>query len=327
MKNGRLVIHLLILGMGLKANAQIDTTRVKVDSMLTQSDTAIVQKDTSYWKIGGMNALTSSQISLINWAAGGENSISFLPSLGLFADYRRRRHSWENSVNLAYGFIRQGAAAFTKADDNLGAVTKYGYQISNGNTQWYFSGLLDFRTQFNRGMSTSKPDSVISRFMAPAYAVIGLGIDFKPNEAWSLNYVPATGKFTLVSDNQLANNGAYGVMPGQNVRIELGSFLKLEFEKEILTNVVMKSRVELFTNYVKNLGNVDVSWQNTITMKVNKWITVNHFSHLIYDDDVKMEIDVDSDGQIDKLKSIVQYKSVLGVGISIRFGARRDKTK
>ncbi len=293
---------------------------------VAQADSTVVKADTSYWKTGGLSSLTFSQVSLKNWAAGGQNSVSINGYIGLFADLKKERQTWENSLDFAYGLVKQGNVDFTKSDDKLNLVTKYGHQISVGNERWFFSGLADFKTQFANGFATAAQDSVISRFMSPGYLVLGLGVDYKPSKVLSINYVPLTGKFTFVMDDVLSAVGAYGVDPGSKARAELGSFLRVKYKDEIIKNVKLDSRLELFTNYIQDFGNIDVNWQNGVVFKVNGWLTTNFFTQLLYDDDIKIEVDTNEDGITDEIGPRVQFKSVLGVGLTFTFGdERKDK--
>ncbi len=72
----------------------------------------------------------------------------------------------------------------------------------------------------------------------------------------------------------------YGVDPGNKMRAELGSYLRITYKDEIFTNVNLDSRLELFANYLENFGNIDVNWQNGLVMKINKLLTANFFSDL-----------------------------------------------
>lgn len=293
--------------------------------VLAQTDSTLVKSDTSNWIAGGLSSLTFSQVSLTNWASGGQNSISINGYIGLFADLLDERQTWENSLDFAYGLVKQGEVNFIKSDDKLNFVTKYGYQIDNNNQKWFFSVILDFKTQFTSGFATIEQDSVISRFLAPGYLVMGLGMDYKPSKVLSINYVPLTGKYTFVMDDQLSAFGAYGVDPGSKVRAELGSFFRVKYKDEIIKNVKVDSRLELFTNYLEDFGNIDVNWQNGIVFKVNGWLTTNLFTQLIYDDDIKIEVDNNEDGIIDETGPRVQFKSVLGVGLTFVVGDERKK--
>lgn len=307
---------------------KITTMKLKFTSLilLLSVFSVMAQKsDTTYWTKGGLNSLTFSQVSLTNWAAGGQSSVAVNGSAALYGDYKKGRMTWENSLNIAYGVIQQGEADFTKSDDLLNFVTKYGHQIKKGDTRWFFSGLLDFRTQFTKGYATAEQDTAISTFLAPGYLLVGAGIDFKPSAKLSINYVPVTGKFTFVTDEKLSKAGAYGVDPGKKSRAELGSYLRFVFKDEILTNVNLESRLELFSNYVENFGNIDVNWQNGLVMKVNKFLTANFFTQLLYDDDIDIEIDNNNDGIIDEKGPRVQFKSVLGIGLAWNIGDSKSK--
>jgi hypothetical protein len=281
--------------------------------------------DTTYWIKGGLSSLSFSQVSLDNWAAGGDDNISVTSFFSVFADYRKDRHRWQSTLDLGFGVIKQGELEFRKSDDKINLVTKYGYQVSKESKRWFFSALLDFRTQFTRGFDAGRPDSVISRFMAPGYLTIGTGIEYAPNNALSFSYQPVTGKFTFVTDDKLASFGAYGVKPGVNSRAELGSFFRAVYKKEAFKNVNVDSRLELFTNYSTRFGNLDVNWQNAIVMKVNKYLSTNIFTQLIYDEDIKLPVDTTGDGVADSAQAKVQFKSVLGVGLVYQFGATRPK--
>lgn len=271
------------------------------------------KSDSTYWKKGGFGSITFSRIALKNWAGGGQSSVSINGVANFFADYARDRATWQNSLDLGYGLIRQGNNGnLIKSDDKINLVSKFGYKIKKENQRWFYSGILDFRTQFNEGLAvdpvSGRRNVVISDIFAPAYLTIGLGIDYKPSPAWSFNYVPLTGKFTFVNDQTLADIGAFGVPDGSNARGEFGSFFRATYVKDIVKNVNLDSRIELFTNYVTDFPTVDVSWQNSIVMKVNEFLTANFFYQLIYDKDID---------------TVAQQKSVFGVGLSKSFGAKR----
>ena len=109
-----------------------------VITLRAQEDTTIVQSDSSYWKIGGNTALTFSQVTLTNWAAGGQNSIAINSNFGIFANRVKDRGKWENSMDLAYGIINQEeSSGFSKSDDLINIVTKYSYRIKSESGKWF----------------------------------------------------------------------------------------------------------------------------------------------------------------------------------------------
>jgi hypothetical protein len=288
------------------------------------------EADTSYWKVGGIASFTFSQVSLTNWAAGGDNSVSLTGYYDMFFNHTKGNTKFDNSIILGYGLVRQGAASFNKTDDRVNLISQINQKI-NGD-KLFFTGLVDFRTQMDQGLNSE--GKVISKFMSPGYLMVATGINFIPSDKFSLTYAPLTGKFTFVMDQDLANEGAFGVHGamidangvitevGQNSRAELGSFLKLTFKDEIFKNVTMQSRVELFANYLGNFGNVDVNLENVITMKVNDWLTVNWILQMLYDDDINIDVYDDADMLVGSGPR-TQFKSVFGVGLAYKFGAKK----
>lgn len=288
------------------------------------------KKDTTYWNIGGISTLMFTQVSLTNWVAGGDNSLSLAGNFNMFANYAKGNAKWENNLVLGYGLIRQGDTPFRKTDDRINLITQYGLRISEEKLFW--SSMLDFRTQFDVGLSGD--GTVISRFMAPGYMVVASGLNWKPSSHFSLTYAPVTGKFTFVTDQDLANAGAFGVEAailgangniitlGKKSRSELGSFVKMHFRKEIFTNVTMESRAELFSNYMQDFGNVDINLENAITMKVNDWLTVNWIIQLLYDDDINID-QFDANNVLVGSGPRTQFKSLFGVGLGYKFGAKK----
>ena len=196
-----------------------------------------------------------------------------------------------------------------KTDDKIELFSKYGREFSKN---LYISSLLDFKTQMTPGYNYPNDSLIISDFMSPAYLYLAAGIDYKPFDFLTAFISPITGKFTFVYNQSLANNGAFGVEPaiydehgnllkkGKNSRSEIGGYIRLAFDKEILTNVTLKSKIDLFSNYLYKPQNIDIDWELLISMKINKYITVSISTRLIYDDDVMIEIDSNNDGIVDK---------------------------
>ena len=75
----------------------------------------------------------------------------------------------------------------------------------------------------------------------------------------------------------------------------------------------------MFSNYLDKPQNIDVSWETLIVMKVNKYLTVNLNTHLLYDDNVRIPIDKNNDGITDSSGARIQFKEIFGVGFSYKF--------
>lgn len=280
------------------------------------------------WKNGGFIALNISQVGLTNWAGGGQSSIALNGMVSLFANLKIGNSTWDNSIDLGYGILRQGRIAelgdgvFVKTDDKIDLVSKYGKKASE---KWYYAGLINFNTQSTPGYSYPNDSVAISRFMAPAYLLGAIGMDYKPNPAFTAFISPFTMKATFVNDDSLAYAGAYGVEkatfddlgnvidPGKKFRMEYGGYVRLSYKKTFMENITITSKLSLFSNYANNPQNIDINWENLLELKVNKFISATVSTHLIYDDDIDIK---DIDGNTGPR---TQFKEVIGVGFAYKF--------
>jgi hypothetical protein len=280
------------------------------------------------WKKGGIAGVNLSQTSFTNWSAGGQNSIAANALFSVFANRIGRDYNWDNSLDLGYGVLSQGKGnenRLVKTDDKIEATSKYGRRAF-GN--WFYAGLINFKTQFAPGYNYPNDSVVISNFMAPGYLLGAVGLDYKPNPAFSLFISPLTGKLTFVMNQRLANAGAFGVepavtdstgkviTPGENIRKEIGGYIRAQYQKEIIKNVLLNTRVDLFSNYLDNPGNIDVNWNTVLALKVNEFIAATISTELIYDDDVEIAVDKNDDGVPERVGPRIQFKEVLAVGFN-----------
>jgi hypothetical protein len=272
--------------------------------------------DTSYWKFGGLGSLSFSQVSLTNWAAGGENSFSGNILANGTANYNKGKSSWETLLILGYGLMKQGDQGMKKTDDRIDFSSKYGMKASE---HWYYTAMLRFYTQFTDGYNYPNDSVPISRFMAPGYLNLSIGMDYKPSENFNVYFGPISGKVTYVLDDTLSHYGAFGVNPDKKKRYEFGGIIKSMYTREIMKNVVFLTRLDLFSNYLKHPEKVDVNWEVLLNMKINKYFSASLNTILVWDDDIKFAL-LDSAGiPTGEKKSKVQFKEVFGIGLSYTF--------
>ncbi len=209
------------------------------------------------WKKGTTTFINLSQVSLTNWAAGGKNSVSVNGLFNGFANLTKGKLNWDNSLDIGYGLIKQADEDLMKTDDKIDLISKLGYKAF---TKWNYAALFNFRTQMDKGYDYTT-DEVISRFLAPAYILIALGLDYKPNAYFSAFIAPVTGKITIVNDQALADSGAFGVEPGEKLRSEFGGYVRMAYQRDIFKNVGFGTKIDLFSNYLNNPEKVDVNWE------------------------------------------------------------------
>ena len=241
------------------------------------------------WKTGGVLGATFSQVSLTNWEAGGLSSIAGNGVIGLFANMKKGKNSWDNTLDLGYGLLKNDGGDAVKSDDRIDLASKYGREAWS--PTWNYSALLNFRTQFNDGFAINSDStgatsqSLISDILAPAYVLASLGLDHKPNDNLSIFISPLTAKS------------------------EFGGYLKFAYQKQLMENVSFTTKADFFSNYEAPTF-IDINWDALLGLKVNEYISTSLGISTIYDHDITI---TDADGSSGPR---TQIKQLLGVGFS-----------
>nr|WP_291962921.1 DUF3078 domain-containing protein [Maribacter sp.] len=286
----------------------------------------------SFWETENSFGINISEVAFVNWNAGGDNAISGLGFLKFARKYKFNNFQWDNKLELRYGLNAQEGRKLRKTEDVIRLSSNLGFKKDN-DSRWFYSVQLNFNTQFSNGYKYPDRDTPISRFMAPGYLLFGAGTSYiTKDEKFNLYLSPLTQKSTFVLDQDLADNGAFGVQeaildadgnvitPGENHLLELGILITNNFNYTIADNIEMKSRLNLYTDYIKSFGNVDIDWELTLNMKVNKFISTSLGTQMIYDDDILFDVVKNDNGTIvNPGVPKIQFKQVLGVGILYGF--------
>jgi hypothetical protein len=283
----------------------------------------------SYWSKENKVGLDISQITFVNWNAGGNNSISGLIKGQFIRTYTRENIHWKNELIMRYGINKQESQEVRKTDDQFAFNSTFGYKrdtISN----WYYAGKFNFNTQFANGYAYPNIDLAISRPFAPAYTFLGIGAEYSRKDL-NLNFYlsPLTQKTTMVFDQRLADQGAFGVEKaiydefgnlvkrGKNIRNETGILVSSQWKREIFENINFENRIALYTDYINNFGNIDVDWQLQLDLTVNQYVKANIRTHLVYDDDIKSK---EEEGGVQVIRGPkIQLKQLLGLGVVYQF--------
>lgn len=277
------------------------------------------------WDAGGIINLAFSQVSLTNWAAGGQNTIGMVAIVSLHANYKKNKISWLNSVDLDYGFQKIDQEDLQKSTDKIEATSNLGYTVFDHTLAGI---LLNFKSQFSPGYQYPQNDSILlSKFMAPGYATIAAGLTYKPNKSLSIFLSPATLKYTFVENQALADAGDFGVTPavydtaghlishGKELLLQAGAYFKGDYSATVCKGVTLTTDLELFSNYIKDPQDIVIDWTNLIQLKVNKFLSVTINTELIYDQNVLVPIYNSNQIVIGKGPR-TQFKEVSGVGLA-----------
>lgn len=277
------------------------------------------------WTHKGNIGINLGQSSYTNWAAGGQNSLTALGAFNYEIHYLKNKFKWDNTLNMSLGYC---VYSFKKKPIKTDDMIEFSSLATlKATKQLNYGAELAFRSQFAKGFDYAKDSThYISKFLAPGYLTLGLGIEWVPNKYFSLYFAPVTGRITFVNDQHLAEVGAYGVepgyfnpndstewIPGKKIRYEFGARAVAKFQYPIAKNIDFNTKLELFSNYLDHPERIDVDWQNMLVLKVNDWLSANLSTHLIYDYDIPFY----DEAGIRIKGSKVQFKEVLAIGFMV----------
>ncbi len=273
------------------------------------------------WKKGGFGAVNFNQMGFTNWAAGGINALSVTTLGNVYANYAKDKIVWNNNLDVAYGMIQNKGQELRKNEDKIDFLTKFGHTSPVKNVN--YAVLANFKSQFAPSHTYDAQNvksPMISTFLAPAFILASIGIDFKPKPYFSVYLSPATGKFTIVNVNDNSIKTAFAVDTMKRVRKEFGALMNIFFQKNIHKNVNLLSRLSLFNNYTDsnkpNRKNIDVNFESMINARINRFITASLFINAIYDNDIQISLD---ENDLTKVGPRLQFKEVFGIGLSYKF--------
>ncbi len=304
---------------------QLKSSKADLDKKIETLESELnALKPVKKWKFGAFGALNFNQAAFVNWAPGGTNSFSISIVGNAFANYKYKKWSWDNSFDAAWGILYSNKK-LRKSEDRLELFSKAGFELRK---DLNISAMMRFNSYFSATYNYSSQNGIYpltSYFAAPAYLFLSLGIDYKPTKYFSLYLSPATGKFTFVQPDPNINRVSYGLDSNAVYRAEYGAFLSATLNKDIIKNVNLWTRIDLYNNFTDkdkpNRKNIDVDWQLRLNMKISKFFAASLFTQLIYDQNTAILVN-QPDGSTKSVNSKVQFRENLGVGISYKFTSK-----
>lgn len=299
------------------------------------------------WKCTGILTLNASATGLWNWAAGGNNNATGIAAANITLLYQKNALSWESNLDTEIGMTYLDATDYhplRKSNDKLNFTTKFGWEF---HSQLFLTALASFKSQYARGYNYGDNFMTpVSSFLSPSYTEISVGIDYKPNDIFSLYVSPIAGKISTCTKDSLPNYGTltgtksalrpiYGIDPDKKFRAELGLSGKFSINYCRIENLKIISTVSVFTPYTWNtikdeegnivkidgkklladrhFGNFDVDWDTSISYQFLKVLNVSLNTQLKYYPGVKI---TNKEGVAAER---VQFKGVIGLGIGYSF--------
>lgn len=320
------VVFLLAMSQLSVAQVDLKGLRAKPDSNIVEKPQAPVTNlqevmvpipkldlEVNYWKHWTKFGVNMNQASFSeNWSAGGVNSIA----IGLLgwhkSEYNKNNFQYVTEIDLRYGKIKNKDQLAKKNNDRIFWDNKIAYKLSPA---WalYFS--VTFESQFDLGYTYRTEDGVEriyeynTSFMGPGYFTESFGLEYKPDNTFSLRLGTGTARQTLVLDDRVKpltideyalrypeNNPItkdqekFGLHPGENFKNDLAFQITANLDRNLSKNLNIKSRYNLFADY-KELSDPDHRLDATLTAKVTNLVNVSLTGIMVYnsDEDVKVQ--------------------------------------
>lgn len=286
---------LLLCVAFLASTAFIQAQTTEKDLLKKTEDAAKIIADTTGngWSKKGTLTFLFNQASFSNWVAGGESSLSGTLGLNYEFHYKSDKTTWDNRILANYGIMQTKNADFEKkTDDRFEYNSIYGKKAFG---EWYFSFILNFKTQFTTGYIYDKDVNGVetrtenTEFFSPAYLTFGPGLYWKKSDNLKVNLAPLTSKFTFVNSDYTSGlgyvDGSYfGVDANKSMRYELGFYASAYYKFILMKNVSAENFLNLYSNYLDKPMNIDIDYQINIVMTINKTLSANFTFQTIYDD-------------------------------------------
>lgn len=241
-----------------------------------------------------------------NWYKGGESNNSWLSKVYIEANYNNKQKvEWNNSLEMKLGFQSSSSDKkhkFKANEDLIRMINKLGFRATK---HWYYSLGLQSWTQFYRGFH-SNDDKVYSDFMSPFQSDLSVGMEYKLNTKkfnMTATIAPATCRFKYVDRKYLSPN--FGVNANKHAKFELGSSATINCTWNVAKNISWRARIYYYTDYDKS----QIEWENTINLKINKFLATELFLYPRFDDSAKRN----------KKNSYLQFRELLSVGLDLYF--------
>ena len=266
---------------------------------------------TSYYLSKGKITTLLNQSQYKNWIAGGVNNLSLTLILDYDFTLKNGDLEWINRIDGAYGLVKNQDEDIKKNEDRL---ELYSLLALKNKGRWSYSAVFNLKSQWSNGYEYAPlPNGIIDRtlttkFLSPAYSLVGLGMFYKRDDNFWFNYALLSARYIMVNtvftESLLDGENYFGVEKGKSSRFEAGGIISAYYKKEIMKNMHMENKLNLFQNYLEDPLNIDVDYTLSLEFTINQFFSTNILVQILYDDNAIPEI---------------QLKEVFGVSFNVNF--------
>jgi len=294
---------------------------------------------------------------LLNPATGsGESRIGFGAALGIDTQYNNGKFGWRFDGDAEFGIQKTGSGRleeypdekvpFEKNVDRLRLFTKAALQTSYF-SKFYYTSEAFFRSQMtptyeeNYISDVTKKGSPISEFLSPAVFQVAVGMEYRPNDYWSVFLSPFSFKTDIVLNDEIANDYALdndgniiGSIHGNplelidnstiaydNYKNQFGATFRLLYQNSMFRDrFIVNTNLALFADYLDEVDHIDVNWRNEMSLVILKRFQLSLLGVLTYDHDILVQIsDADSPKGVNGFGRRVSYSQQLSLKYTYTF--------
>ena len=249
------------------------------------------------WTHNLVTGLNLTQVSFKDWVQGGENSLAYTVWLNGSSVQDMEMTNWANTYKVAFGQTRLGSQGLRKTNDEIYFESLLIYKLWT-HINPYFSATV--RTQFASGFmyDDQGKETEVSKFFDPGYLTQSVGAAYKPLPEVTTRIGAALREVVTSNFPQYSDDPSTPDV--EKVKVNGGLESVTDLEWKFAENMILASRLELFAPF-KALDEIIARNDNTLSAKVNKYITVSFNVQLINDITVTRR---------------TQIKQVLALGVS-----------
>ena len=269
----------------------------------------LVLKKPNFWTYKGDFALQFMQNYISgNWYKGGESNYSALSNMTLEANFNNKQKiKWDNKLEIRFGMQNTRSDTlhtFKTTEDMYRLTSKFGLQAHNS---WYYTVQLIAYSQFTHSYKSNSP-TLYSDFLAPLNLNLSLGMDynadlFRHRLKGTVHLAPFA--YNMKYTRKLSLCDRLGMDPDHHFKNDFGSEFTVNLTWQIMDMLQWKMRLYGYTSYER----AELEWENTFTLRFNKWISAQVFIYPRFDDGVKR----------DDHHGYWQFKEYLSVGFQYTF--------
>lgn len=263
--------------------------------------------DSTGWEKTGFFIFNINQAALSDWSSGGERFLIGINGIINYAlHHQKGKYSKDTYIDIELGAVEASSfKKFRKTTDRFDVTIEVDHTTSNKNL--YYGLLFNLNTQLLGGHNYAIAGyNKVSSFLSPGKFLLAPGIDLKkkkPNSYFSLFISPVTVRWVTKTDDDFYHQKKFGVDSAQKVNTEFGTYITSHYNIKISKNTRYIGRLDLYSNYLRQPGNVDVLMNNLLTVNISNVFAANILLDIIYDHDIKRR---------------TQIQEIFGLGLKLK---------